>query len=265
MKIKITEKLVKKTIIIQCVLFFLIPVLVPVLLIFSWQNDIPQSDGIFKPNPDNGEYICPLRYGGQYMTDYCDFSELKTKAISFSLSFLFFSKIGGSVIGISIILFLGILISLIVLADLREQDSVSTANILNHIRNDADTLPEIIKQVGFDFHWDSKKVWVLDVPTQTIDIEELTWHFDIPFWEKDGTDAYNLTPWDVIHKKEGTLDHQKRVNEVDLQYPIDIMENKGKYVILDGLHRLVKAYTLGQKEVQVRIIPRKNIPDIVRI
>lgn len=23
-------------------------------------------------------------------------------------------------------------------------------------------IPQIIKDVGFDFHWDSKKVWVLD-------------------------------------------------------------------------------------------------------
>lgn len=144
------------------------------------------------------------------------------------------------------------------------EDVEELKNLLTHTRNDADTLPEIIKQVGFDFHWDSKKVWALVIPTQTIDIEELTWHFDIPFWEKDGTDAYNLTPWEVINKKEGTLDHQKRVEQVDLRYPIDIMENKGKYVILDGLHRLVKAYILGQKEVQVRIIPRKNIPDIAR-
>ncbi len=136
--------------------------------------------------------------------------------------------------------------------------------ILTHTRNDFDTLPEIIKQVGFDFNWDSKKVWDLDVPTQTMDINELVWHFDIPFWEKDGTDDWNLTPWEVIHKKEGTTDHQRKVEEVDLKYPIDIMENKGKYVILDGLHRLVKAYMLGQKEVEVRIIPRKYIPDIVR-
>jgi len=42
-------------------------------------------------------------------------------------------------------------------------------------------LPKIIKEVGFDFSWDVKKVWALDYPVEEIEINELTWHFDIPF------------------------------------------------------------------------------------
>ena len=41
------------------------------------------------------------------------------------------------------------------------------------------------------------------------------------------------------------------------------MENKGRWLILDGLHRLVKAYELGQKKVMVRIIPREKVPEIL--
>lgn len=88
--------------------------------------------------------------------------------------------------------------------------------------------PKIIEDVGFDFDWDSRKVWKLDVPTTEMVMEDLIWHFDIPFWEKDDTDDWNLTPWEVIHKKEGSTDHQKRVAEADLSFPIDIMENKGR-------------------------------------
>ena len=46
-------------------------------------------------------------------------------------------------------------------------------------------IPEIIKKVGFDFDWDSKKVWALDVPVEEMDIKDLEWHFDIPFWAKE--------------------------------------------------------------------------------
>ena len=125
-------------------------------------------------------------------------------------------------------------------------------------------LPDIIKEVGFDFHWDSKKVWKLDIPVTEIDINELVWHFEIPFWEKDDSDDYNLTPKEVIEHKEGTKAHREKVEKADLSYPIDIMENKGKWLILDGLHRLVKTYELGHKKVSVRIIPREKVPEILK-
>ena len=42
-------------------------------------------------------------------------------------------------------------------------------------------VPEIIQKVGFDFSWSEPKVWKLDVPATKMKIDELTWHFDIPF------------------------------------------------------------------------------------
>lgn len=50
----------------------------------------------------------------------------------------------------------------------------------------------------------------------------------------------------------------------DISYPIDIMENKGRLVILDGLHRLVKCKILGMYKVKVRIIPISEIPNIAK-
>ena len=43
-------------------------------------------------------------------------------------------------------------------------------------------LPKIIEEVGFDFHWSEEKVWALNVPVEEMDIKDLEWHFDIPFW-----------------------------------------------------------------------------------
>ncbi len=33
--------------------------------------------------------------------------------------------------------------------------------------------PNIIDEVGFDFSWDTKKVWALDVPATEMNIEDL--------------------------------------------------------------------------------------------
>lgn len=122
-------------------------------------------------------------------------------------------------------------------------------------------IPQIIKDVGFDFDWSEPKVWALEVPTEEIDVNELAWHFDIPFWDEGG--AYNLTPREVIDNPEAHKEEYERTMRADISHPIDIMENKGRWLILDGLHRLVKLYISGEKYVKVRKIPRERIPEIL--
>lgn len=126
-----------------------------------------------------------------------------------------------------------------------------------------DELPEIIKKVGFDFDWENEKVWQLNIPVTEMEIKELIWHFDIPFhWHKGG--IYNLTSHEIIENPEWYKEEYERTLKADLKYPIDIMQNKRKWLILDGLHRLMKAYIQGIKKVNVRIIPREKIPEILR-
>lgn len=121
--------------------------------------------------------------------------------------------------------------------------------------------PQIIKDVGFDFGWDARDVWKLDAPVTQMDVEDLEWHFDVPFlWENGG--YYNLKPQEVLDNPNEHKDEYERTMGADLSHPIDVMENKGRWTILDGLHRLMKAVMLGQKNVTVRIIPRSEIPKI---
>lgn len=124
-------------------------------------------------------------------------------------------------------------------------------------------IPKIIEDVGFDFDWDEEKVWKLNVPVTDMNIKELVWHFDIPFlWHKGG--VYNLTPREVIENPRKYEDEYQRTVRAELKYPIDIMENKGRWLILDGLHRLMKAHIQGTETVNVRIIPRDKITEILR-
>ena len=124
----------------------------------------------------------------------------------------------------------------------------------------ASDIPRVIQDVGFDFHWSEEKVWALDVPVEEADIAELTWHFDLPFlWERG---VYDLLPRDVLDDPAAHRGEYERTLRADLVHPIDVMENKGRWLILDGLHRLMKASALGMKTVKLRRIPRACIPQI---
>lgn len=108
-----------------------------------------------------------------------------------------------------------------------------------------------------------EKVWALDFPIEEIDIEELTWHFEIPF-HLEGRGVYNLKSSEIINNPKKYKKEYERTINSDLSFPIDIMKNKGRWLILDGLHRLMKAKILGIKKVNVRKIPRSKIKDIVK-
>lgn len=124
------------------------------------------------------------------------------------------------------------------------------------------TIPQIIQDVGFDFSWSEPKVWKLEVPSEDISITELVWHFNVPFlWEKGG--VYNLTPRAVLEHPADHPEEYERTLSADTAYPIDIMQNKGRWLILDGLHRLMKLSVAGKIMVQVRKIPREKIPEIL--
>lgn len=122
-------------------------------------------------------------------------------------------------------------------------------------------IPKIILDVGFDFDWQEEKVWKLRYPIEEIPLKELEWHFEIPFWNTP-SGFYDLKPSDVIQFPKKFKEEYERTMKADLSHPIDIMENKGRWVILDGLHRLVKLKILGKKKIQVRKIPHKEIPNI---
>lgn len=121
-------------------------------------------------------------------------------------------------------------------------------------------LPRIIEEVGFDFSWDEEKVWQLDYPVEEISIDELTWHFKVPFiWSKPNG-YYDVESYEVLNNPNMHPEEYKRTMNADLSYPIDIMYWKGRWLILDGLHRLMKASLLNVKDVKVRKISESAIP-----
>lgn len=123
-----------------------------------------------------------------------------------------------------------------------------------------DPRPKSIQEVDVPFKKDDIKIQKLDLPVEQMEINKLLWHFNYPFWEKEGTDDWNLTPWELIKNTEKEQSHNKRIKTVDLSYPLQIIRYKRRWLLLDGLHRLTKAYMEGRKFVLVRKIPKRAIP-----
>lgn len=120
-------------------------------------------------------------------------------------------------------------------------------------------LPDYIQKYAFDFKWDNELVWQLEVPTEVMTVEELIWHFDIPWLHTPGG-RFDVTPTEIMNSPELHKERYERTMQADLAYPIDIMFNKGRWLILDGLHRLMKSVLQGKREVMIRKIPRSMVP-----
>ena len=109
------------------------------------------------------------------------------------------------------------------------------------------------------FWRDNEKLWALEVPVEEMDISELTWIFDIPFWEDEDGNIV-ITPQEVMDNMDEYPYHRDKTLNADISYPIDIMKNKkGKWLTLDGLHRLVKLYLNKVSKIQVRKVPPELI------
>lgn len=122
-------------------------------------------------------------------------------------------------------------------------------------------LPAHIQEYAFDFRWDNELLWKLNVETEPMNTNELIWHFDIPWLHTEG-ERFNLTPTEIMRNPTLYKEQYERTMRSDLSYPIDVMANKGRWLILDGLHRLMKAVHSGDRTVTVRKIPRILIPKI---
>lgn len=133
----------------------------------------------------------------------------------------------------------------------------------NFMIKNRDPRPDILQKVNIPFIKDDQLIWALDLAVETMPISKLLWHFNYPFWEKEGTDDWNLTPQRLIDDPNKEPTHYKQIKAADLSFPLQVMRHNGRWLILDGLHRLVKSYLAGETTLRVRKVPSSAIPQIM--
>ena len=121
-------------------------------------------------------------------------------------------------------------------------------------------MPPEIAAVYFDFDWDRRAVWALDVAAESIKRSVLEWHLDLPFWSSQPpAPCFDLVPRLVIEDPTVHVVHARRIAEADMSFPLDVMEHRGRLCVMDGLHRLARAVRDGEDTISIRRIPRSAI------
>ena len=119
------------------------------------------------------------------------------------------------------------------------------------------------EQYGFNFgSWDEKKIHKIELPVSQMKISDFDWHLDVPYWDSITGGKFEISPRDVLNGKAGSEKEQERVVAVDMSYPIEVLFHEGKWFILDGVHRWIKAVQEGKEEITVRVFPKERLEEI---
>ena len=122
-------------------------------------------------------------------------------------------------------------------------------------------VPSLSAQIGLDFWIESRKLWAIDLPLESMSIAKLAWNLMFERWEYDPViDQHRLTPFNLLLNPHISPKEFKRTQQANLSYPIEIIWRHNRWVVMDGLHRLLKAFALGHQTILVRKFYPKHIP-----
>jgi len=121
--------------------------------------------------------------------------------------------------------------------------------------------PELRRWVLPDVTWDQQKLWAIECPTRDVPTGELAWMLELPWW-RDGERYFAVRPIDVAADPARHCAQHARTLAADLDYPLVGTTMEDRLVLLDGIHRLLKARLLGIPTVRVRVVPADRIDEL---
>lgn len=113
-------------------------------------------------------------------------------------------------------------------------------------------MPESMREVFPSTRWQLGKLWALDLRVEPIEVADLLWMLDLPLWQLNG-ERFKVTPNQVAATPMNFRAHYERVMNADLDFPIHLVAYRGRLVVLDGIHRLLKAHFLRRRWLEGKI------------
>ena len=125
--------------------------------------------------------------------------------------------------------------------------------------------PDHLRGVWPDFDWDNRQIRAVEAPVSEMPVAELRWLLDVPIWSSRPPEPlFDLRPREVLDHPERHPRHAQRIREADLEHPLQLLDYKGRWVVLDGLHRLVRLVSEDAETARVRCLSQAAIAQIRR-
>lgn len=122
-------------------------------------------------------------------------------------------------------------------------------------------MPPVMQALLPNAMWDRAALHELVLPVTELAVADLRWMLDLPWW-RVGERRFAVTPNQVRLVPERHAAHWRRVLDADLDYPIDLLQ-RDRLIILDGVHRLLKADVLGMRTITARVLDAEQFAKIV--
>ena len=123
-------------------------------------------------------------------------------------------------------------------------------------------VPEVLSKHILPFNWDVNKLWLLDCDSVLADRKNFDYLLNLPLWSSKPNIGmlFDISPMEVIESNSISPHQYERVINADLNWPIDVLKYDGRIWVLDGVHRIAKAYINKVLTMSVRIHDTMVIP-----
>jgi hypothetical protein len=116
-------------------------------------------------------------------------------------------------------------------------------------------------------HWDVDKLWGLTgLAEAELVVEELAWALALPWWRDeraDGRPWFKVRPAEVLAAPALWPEQYERVLRADLSFPVHVVRRHGRWALVDGVHRLAKAWAIGQQSLAGLVLQASDVGRIL--
>ena len=125
-----------------------------------------------------------------------------------------------------------------------------------------DAIPPELRPWLLDVVWDRERLWAIARPVSALPISALRWSYDLPWWRDSDDSSFCVTPRDVIERPGAHPAHDARVANAHVEDPLHVLHRHARWMVVEGMHRLVKADLDGESRVAVVPLGRSQLSQI---
>ena len=118
-------------------------------------------------------------------------------------------------------------------------------------------MPAELKYVLMPFVWRLELLRGLDLERIEIDVSSYAWMLDLPLWQYEG-EWFAVTPRQVRDDRGRFHEQWARTQRADLRWPVHVTRRDGRLVIIDGVHRLLRATHEGVDRLPAFLLPMRS-------